>query len=208
MSRPRLSSRMARVLALAGTLVVLLAASRSWVVVDDADPVLGRTSTSLTGGDLSSAVVALALAALAALLVSLLAGRWVSRVGALVVTAAGLAVGVVVGQLLANPAQAVAAARDAAVQGGSTSAQGLAVSPWPWVALVGAAGVAIGGGALLVLPSGSPAPRRPARSVRSVGDGSPDGEDGSPDGEGGGVPPRPRAEDDWDRLSRGEDPTT
>lgn len=126
-------------LALAGALVLVASASRTWVsgTVDDA--VLGASRVSATGSQLAPGLVAIALAGAAAALAAITSGRLVRRISIVVLGVAALGAGGLVVAVLADPA-----GRLGGVAARSTGRTGsvethASTGAWPWLALAGAA---------------------------------------------------------------------
>ena len=180
-------------LCLAGSLLVLLTASRTWVeVVVLRGAVLPETTVAVSGVDLVSglrAIAAVGLAGVLALLATRRAGRLL--VGVLL-AACGAAVVVLVVRLLGRlEREAVLTGPVLALSPVGVRADA-AATPWPWLCLVG--GLLLAAAGVLVAVRGrrwaemsrrydAPAARPPASSA-----------------EGG-----ERAA--WEALDRGEDPT-
>jgi uncharacterized membrane protein (TIGR02234 family) len=125
-------------LALAGALVLVASASRTWVsgTVDDA--VLGASRVSGTGSQLAPGLVAIALAGAAAALAATTSGRLVRRLTIVVLGLAALGAGGLVVAVLGDPAGRLGdvAARSTGRTGSvETHAS---TGPWPWLALAGA----------------------------------------------------------------------
>lgn len=175
-----------------GALTVLLAAGRPWVLGAAQDPVLGRSTLSLSGGELGRAASAGALLALAGVLAGLLAGnraRWPACLGLLV---GGGVAAWQAGTVLADPGGA--ATRSGAtgdLSGVLLQVTDPSVTLWPVVTLLGAVVVAGAGVALLL----------PRRARPADGPASPETGPSASDGRGR------RVSEEWDRLDRGEDPT-
>lgn len=179
---------------LAGTLVLLLAASRDWAVAavsadDPRGPGLALTLRA-TGREAAPAVVALALAAAAAGLAAALTGRHVVRLLGAVGVVAAVGGAAAAAGVARDPGAAVA---DAAVRFGvdpATAAASAQVTAWGWVGLA-AWGVPLVAALMTV-----------SRGHRWRPRGT---EDRRPAGVGGSA--SPSAAVVWEALSRGEDPT-
>lgn len=174
--------------------IVLLAAGRAEWITGTVDGVAGPVFASAIGTDAAPGLAGLALVAMAAAVAATTSGRiarWFSVI-ALVAVAAGV---------IALSLRAVLSAADvlgsvAAAQSGGTGSLEAAASAnaWPWISmaaalvlLVAAVGAAVGGrrwGAL------------GGRYERPAGD---DSEIGGARGE--------RVDSDWDRVTRGDDPS-
>lgn len=207
-----------------------------WVRGTVDDPVLGHRAASAIGQVAAPAALPLGLLALAAVVVAAVTGRVGRVVAGLLAAAAGLgsawfAVGVL------RDADAVLARTVAGSVGrsGVAPVSGVTLTVWPWLALLGGVLVALGGFVIVRGgPRWSGANARyesPARSVSAGSAGANDAPTAEPavepaDGVSSGSPgstgdparppeppvqpqpePRRRAVQDWDSLSRGEDPT-
>lgn len=171
--------------AVAAAVVLLASGARTWVTGTVRDSVLANSSVSVSGREAAAGVLAAALVAAAAALAAVTGGRIVRWVGAGALTAAGALVCVLTVPVLADAAAVVG--RRAATETGRTGAVDATGDPTAWavVALVAGGVLALAGGAALVSVrrwSGL-SNRYEAPTSRTVD------------------------ESDWDRLSRGEDPT-
>lgn len=178
--------------ALAGGLLLLLAAGRRWFSVT-ATGAVPQPPVHLSGRTLEPGTAALAFVALAGA-GALLAARGLLRRGVgllLVVVGAGAATLVLRGGLLPGAAgRALTSADDTLVGSGAAHASG---TPWPLLALVACA-LVLAAGALTVLRSARwdtlgaryDAPTAPARAAEET---------------------TPSSRGTWDALDRGEDPT-
>lgn len=176
----------------AAVVTLLASGARTWVNGRVSDPVLAETAVSVSGSDAAAGVVATALVGAAAVLAALTGGRVVRWIGAGALMLAGVLVVVLVLQVLLDPEAAVG--RQAAELTGRTGSIDATGEPTFWVFL------SLLAGAVLILTGGAS-----LLSVRSWGGLSSRYE---PPGEEPGPSPRAtEAESDWDRLSRGEDPT-
>lgn len=199
----RLASRRGVVLLLllAGGLLVL-AAGRTWTIAVVPD-VPGTPAVSVSGREAAPGAVAAALVVLAAAVSLTIAGRVALRVAGVLLLVGGAAV----------TAASVAALRDprAVLAGPAAAASGITdatlsavdVTAWPVLSAAGGVVVVLGASAVLGLAGRWTPPRRFGRA------------DVVPPGEGPrGTAPAPptserdRAMDDWDALSRGDDPTS
>jgi len=182
-------------------LVLLLAATRTWLTGRSAEPLLGGGAVSATGAQVAPGVVALTLVCLVALVTTLTGGRAVRRLSTLVLVLAAVGAAVLTVVPLTRPEETlgrVAAAGLGRTGVVSTSAD---VSAWAWTALVWAV--------LLVLAAllAAVAARRwsglssrfdaPADQSAATGGGEP-----SAAATGKGI--RHTA---WDDLTEGRDPT-
>lgn len=173
-------------------ILVLAAGARTWVHGTVSDAVLADSRVSVTGSQASSGVVATALVAAAALLAALTGGRIVRWIGGVVLTLAGLMIAGMAVRVLLDPESVVGA--QAAQRTGRTGSVEATGSTTVWVVLVVLAGVALVVCGLAALVS-----------ARSWGGLSSRYE--SPAVEADRTERATPAESDWERLSRGEDPT-
>jgi uncharacterized membrane protein (TIGR02234 family) len=219
-------------LALLAGLLGLLAASRTWVTADVSDALAGRLHLRLSGRQVAPVVPAVSVVLLAAGVSVLLARRIGRVVTGLVLVLAGSACAAAAFSAIRAPRGAVAAevgrATGRSGAGSVGSGASVAVSPWPWLAVV--AGVAaVVAGALVVLgarrwaapsdrfeaPAGAPAssagssgaPASDAASTAAPAQApsGPESPGERPECEAAGDAAEPA--DAWDALSRGEDPT-
>ena len=177
--------------AIAGA-AVLFAAGRRWVhyvVVGG-----GQVTGGPTGHDVAAGTSALGLVLLAAVVALPATRRWLRRVVAFVVLAAGAGTIALSAYVLADPASAASGSRHVGVFSFSSDpALRLRATGWPWVDVCAGALAVIAGGFALVRSGGWPAMgrryesgARPAQpSSRSASDSS----------------------SMWDRLDEGDDPT-
>ena len=203
-------------LALVAGLLGLLAASRTWVTADVTDALAGRLHLRLTGRQVAPVVPAVSVVLLAAGVAALLARRLGRAVTGLVLVLGGAACAAAALSAVRAPqgAVAVAVARATGRSGGGASAPGasLAVSAWPWLAVVAGAAAVVAGAFVVVgarrwaepserfeAPAGAPA-EAPSQVESQV-----ESRSKRPEGGGGGADAEPA--DAWDALSRGEDPT-
>lgn len=192
-----------------GAALMLLAVSRPWAhaVVDD--PLAGRLSVEATGRQAAPVVAAVALVALAGA-VALLTLRTVGRVVAgLLLVLSGAAAAAAAVAVERTPSDALRS-----VIAGATGRSGEALpvahqTAWPWVAVVGAVLVLVGGAAGVARArtwSGdaglSGRYDSPVRATAPTSGGRADEPQGPDERSAGSDVPDP-----WDRLSRGEDPT-
>lgn len=223
-------------LALLGAALLAVSTMPVWVTGAVRDPVLGVRELTVLGRAAAPAAMGLGLVGLAAAAVAGMSGGFARIVAGVLLTGAGLGAGALTIRVLLDPDGALAAGASAALgrAAGQGSAQA-AATPWPWLALLGAAVTTVAGVLVLLCARawaragardvGAAAPPGRAETARAEtaraarGTGSEPDADRSvpsqPDREGGagrGVrasrPARPRTcADDWDSLSRGEDPT-
>ena len=181
--------RLAVLLCLVGSALVLLAASRTWLALTTpAQPPLPASVRRFTGADLVPGVRVLAVLGLAGVAALLAARRWGKVVVGFALAAAGVAVVVLDARVLADPAGAVD--RAAALRQEGISFVGTPhLGPWPGGCLAG--GVLLGVAGLLVVVRGRRWAELSARYER------PTGRAPAPVGDKGV----------WDALDRGEDPT-
>lgn len=197
---------------LAASGLALLAWTQVWVNVTVGQDGSARQSLAVSGSTAAPGVTALALAGLALAGALSIAGPVIRVVlGALEVL---LGASVVLSAVLAitDPAAASAGAvTDATGISGAASVvdavASAAVTPWPFVALF--AGVVMAGAGIGVLVTARrwPGPTSRYQAVRI--EAAEPGEATDADGHGAAGTPAPErdAVDDWDGLSRGEDPT-
>lgn len=173
------------VVILATASIVLISVSRQWVSGSLNDAVLGARPLHAAGSDIAPGATAAALVGLASAVAAATSGRVVRVVAACcALTAAVLGAAAII-SVLGDPGRALGRLAAAGTgRGGALEAQGQA-GTWAWVAL--AAMLVLGLGGLGVLVGGS---RWHGLSSRYEG----------------GAPAAGHASD-WDRLSRGEDPT-
>lgn len=167
-------------------LLLLLAASRTWVTGSIADAVLQQAKVTVGGSSAAPVVTAGALVGAAAVVALLTAGRVPRLIATVATSLAGVLALVGTLAVVRDPAGTVKAHAAASTgHTGDAVTQG-ALSIWPWVAVLGAillvaTGVqaAIGGRRWSGLSSKYDAPAARVRQTSA-----------------------------WDRLSAGEDPTT
>lgn len=183
----------------AGAVLAMLAGLRVWAAGTVVDPVLGRAVVTGSGTQLAAGALGASVIALAGLLAVTLAGR-TSRIVASVAVALAAGYGIsVAGSVVADPARALAAAAGTAVGRAGVAAVDATATVWPWVAVVGL--VTAGGCALVALGVGHRWPRPGIRYDSPVE--RPSGSDARRAATAAAA----ASESDWDRLSRGEDPT-
>ncbi len=173
---------------------VLFAAGRRWVhyvVVGG-----GHATGGPTGHDVAGGTSALGLVLLAAVVALPATRRWLRRVVALIVVAAGAGAIALAADVLADPTAAAHGSDYVGVFSFSADPTlRLRATGWPWVDIC-AGGVALAAGTLALVRSGSwPAMGRRyesgGRSARSARPGQPSSD----------------ASAMWDRLDEGDDPT-
>jgi uncharacterized membrane protein (TIGR02234 family) len=190
--------------AIVGAGLVLLSWSQTWfelVLTADSAAPTGGAVIEVAGQVASPALAALALAGLALAGALAIAGPGIRIVlGVLAVVLGGsvlLAAGVTLGDPVAAVAPAVAGATG--VTGDAPTAslvQSATATLWPVAAIAG--GVLVAASGVLVLATGTawPVSARRYRAVRFAADDATGAASGTD-----------RAIDDWDELSRGDDPT-
>lgn len=183
--------RLAVLLCLVGSALVLLAASRTWLaLMTPAQPPLPASVRRFAGSDLVPGVRVLAVLGLAGVAALLAARRWGKIAVGFALAAAGAAVVVLDARVLADPAGAVT--RAASLRQEGISFVGTPhLGPWPLGCLAG--GVLLGVAGLLVVVRGRRWAALSARYERPAGR----AEVAAPVGDKGV----------WDALDRGEDPT-
>lgn len=166
-------------LVLAGAALVIAAGMLVWIS-GQAQDVAGATASTAKGSQVAPGLVPLALAAGAGGFAFTLVDRWARRGVALIVIALGVALAAGTAGIVLTPPTGLTD------QGAAVRLDAVHLSPTgPALAAVGALLVALGG--MVALVSGGRWPRRAARQATG---------------------PRPAAEiSEWERLSRGEDPT-
>ncbi len=189
--------RTALLITLAGAAITGLAAAQPWAAGTIVDPILGRQEITATGSAAAPAAMLLAVVAVAGVLAALLGGRVMRIVSGLAVVAAGLAVLLVAINIARDPAAALASLPGTATMGRvGIRPDDAAATLWPWLAAAGGALVASAG--MLVVRGGPRWGTRATRFERA----SALGDAGQPRASG-----RANAVEDWERLSRDEDPT-
>lgn len=185
--------------------LALLSWTQVWIFADVATSGSAVEHLEVTGSTASPALTALALAGLALGGALTIAGPVIRVVLGLLEVLLGFSV--FLGAVLAvtDPAGASAAAVTAATGiAGKESIDVAVVNPtvtaWPFVALTAAVIMALLGAAIVVTARRWPGPTTRYQSVRL----EPEHHAGAPDA--AGQAPRD-AVDDWDELSRGDDPT-
>ncbi len=171
------------------SLVLLLAATRTWVTGRSTDPVLGQATVAATGAQAAPGVAALGAVALVAVVAVLTGGRRIRRVSSVLLVLAALAATLLTAAVVADPTAALG--RLAAGGLGRTGSVDTtaARTAWPWVALL--AGVAL----------------TAASVVATVAVGRWQGLSSRFETPAGGVDRRGARRTAWDDLSEGHDPT-
>lgn len=176
--------------ALLGTLVLLVAAQRTWVSGSWTDPVLGPTAVTATGSQVGGTLTAGALLGGAAVLAGLVGTRPVRLVAGVCLAGGAVLTGLPAVRALTTPEavleRVASEAPGSATVGGQTV--DAATTAWPWVGLAAA---------LVVLSSAALCLLRWWRERSAVA---------TPTVREGSARPAPRT-DPWDELTRGEDPT-
>lgn len=173
-------------------LVVLASGARPWVHGQVSDPVLSTSAVTVNGSDAAAGAVAAALVALAGMLAAVTGGRIVRWIGALAMIAGGVLVTTLAARVLIWPQDAVG--RQAATRTGRTGSIAATGEVTWWVPSVLTAGVALtilGIATVLAVRSWSGLTSRYDAPTETTQD----------------SPRATAAESDWDRLSKGEDPT-
>ncbi|WP_018155738.1 Trp biosynthesis-associated membrane protein [Demetria terragena] len=173
-------------------LVMLASGARTWVTGRVDDPVLSQTAVSVAGSDAASGVLATALVGAAAALAAVTGGRVVRWIGAVSLTASGILGVALTVPALMDPESIVS--QHAAAQTGRTGSVDAVAAPtfWVYLSLLAAAVLVLAGGAAIMSVR-----RWPGLTSRYEAPAS-----------GGSTSARAtEQESDWDRLSRGEDPT-
>lgn len=189
---------------LVGGAVAVAAASRPWVEVsglaDAQDAVLLPVlEGSRSGAEVAPLVTASALVALAAAGALAVSGRVLRLVALVLAVAAGAAGSAATVALLGDPRDAASGAfADATgISGGTGDGVVAELTAWPWIALVGT---------LLVLVA-AVAGLAQARSWKEVTRFEAPAPTRNGAGEDGAAEEQARPGDDWDALTRDEDPT-
>jgi hypothetical protein len=209
----RLRSRGAVVALAAGLAVLLLAVgTRTWLTAQVADPLAGAGHVDVSGGRAAPLVPALALVALAAGGALTIARRIGQVIVLTALALAGAGAALAAGRVLTDPVSAarpaVAEATGLTTASVTASTASVAMSAWPVVAVVLAALIV----AVAVLGwtarGGWQVGRRFERAA-AQGEAAADDADPAAPPAGGteGSTPATTA-DDWDALSRGDDPTS
>ncbi|WP_353827646.1 Trp biosynthesis-associated membrane protein [Agromyces sp. SYSU T0242] len=195
--------KLAAILAiLLGSGLALLAWSQAWyaVALVPGSAASGSGSLEVSGQAASPALSALALAGLALAGALTIAGPVIRIVLGVLAAVLGGCIVLAASISLADPVAAVsgAVADATGVAGAASTAElvdDLASSGWPVVALIGGVLVALAGVGVITTAGAWPTSRRYGGGVRM-----------QPDDRGASAP-SDRAVDDWDDLTRGDDPT-
>ncbi|MDO8144980.1 MULTISPECIES: Trp biosynthesis-associated membrane protein [unclassified Isoptericola] len=171
-----------------------------WLRTTVATALQPEVTVEVAGTSAAPVVSAAAFVTVACALATTLAGRVARRVALVVAVLAGLAVVGGTAAVLRDPVgPAVTAAADAA--GVTELTAPVSLTPWPWLAVVAGAGIAVV--AVLGLVGAGSWPATGGRHERA----------GGPVATAGGEEPRTDddaadAQADWDALSRGTDPSS
>ncbi len=195
------SKRMVLVLVLVSASVILASGSREWVSGSVGDAALGATVLHGKGSEIAPGALAAALVGMASAVAATTAGTVVRIIAACSALVAGLLGAGVIISVLADPDRALGGlAASGTGRSGTVAAHGL-VGIWAWVGLTAMLVMGLGGVGALV---GS----RRWDGLSSRYDAPVTGKTSPPDaGSDAGVEQPPGRESDWDRISRGEDPT-
>ncbi len=185
-----LTKRLTFLVLVVPSLVLILAATRTWVTGRSADPVLGGATIEVAGSQAAPGVLALGAVALAGTVALLTAGPRLRRVSAVIIALAAAGATVLTLLVVLDPSGALGTA--AAERVGQTGRVGTVamLTFWVWPGLLAGALVTVVG--VLVVPASGRWEGLSSRFDR------PDA--GSADARG----VRRSA---WDELSEGEDPT-
>lgn len=170
-----------------GAIVVLLSSSPTWLRVSLRD---SSGQVRLTGRDVASAAVPLALVSAAGLIALLLVRTWARRLLAVVIAAAGVGIGIAAGAVISDPAASARHESKVRVAGQLAKA---AVTTAPYLCVAGAVLVVAGALTAGITCGGWPAPARRFERESAAAAGL--------------NAPRGRPTDTWDALEKGEDPT-
>jgi uncharacterized membrane protein (TIGR02234 family) len=185
--------------------IALLSWTQAWILADVVTSGSAREHLEVTGSTASPALTALALAGIALGGALTIAGPVIRVVLGLLEILLGFSVFLGAFLAVTDPAGASAAAVTAATGiSGTESIEAAVIDPtvtaWPFVALAAAVAMALVGVAIIVTARRWPGPTTRYQAVRL--------EPARPAGavDTAEAPPRD-AVDDWDELSRGDDPT-
>ncbi len=211
-----------------GAALVAVAALPPWVQGRIDDPVLGHRAAEAAGQAVAPAILAWALVALAAVVVAAVTGRVGRVVAGLLTLAAGLASAWSAFAVLRDPSAALARSVSGSVgRTGAAAVSEVGLTAWPWVALVGGVLTALGGVGIVAgarrwgagnARYENPAQATPEDKARAASAGGSESAPGTGQAAPGARPTpaqadaearatRRRAVQDWDALSRGDDPT-
>lgn len=198
-------------LVLASSALALLAWSQTWISAGVLQSGTATKTLEVTGSTAAPGLTALALAGLALAGALSIAGPVIRIVLGLLEILVGFSVGLSAALAIGDPAAASAALVTAAtgIAGKDSVTDGVVASvstPWPYLALV--AGILMSAAGVLIWATARRWPRPGARyqSVRFEA-----ADAAAPTGQTPAVSsadPSSDAVDDWDGLTRGEDPTT
>jgi uncharacterized membrane protein (TIGR02234 family) len=116
--------------------VLLLAATRTWLSGRSAEPLLGGGAVSATGSQVAPGVVALGLVCLVALGTTLTSGPAVRRVSTVALVLAAVGAVALTALPLTRPTEALGRVAAAGLGRTGVVATSAEVSPWAWTALV------------------------------------------------------------------------
>ena len=174
--------------------IVLLAAGRADWITGTVDGVAGPVRASAVGTDAAPGLAGLALVAMAAAVAATTSGRVARIVSILAMGLVGIGViALYVRAVLKAPTVILTVAAAESGSTGTLEATGYATA-WPWVAVAGAALLLVAAGGAVV---GSR--RWGALGGRYESPARDDGQVGGDRGE--------RVDSDWDRVTRGDDPS-
>jgi len=194
------SKRTVLIVVMLSASVILISGSREWVSGSLGDAVVGASTLHGKGSDLAPGALAAALVGMASAVAAATSGRFVRVIASCAAVFAAVLGAAVVISILADPGASLGKLAAAGTGRSGTVAADGRVGGWAWVALAATLIMGLGGLAALVggsrwhgLSSAYDAPvadqpdqatRLGSKSARSRG-----------------------PESEWDRLSRGEDPT-
>lgn len=197
-------------LVLAASALALLAWTQVWITAGAPQPGTAPKTLEVTGSTAAPGLTALALAGVALAGALTIAGPVIRVVLGLLEILLGFSVGLAAALALGDPAGASAALITAAtgIAGTESVTDGVVASvsaPWPYVALVAGVAMAAAGLAILVTARRWPGPGTRYQAVRfEAADAAAPAGHAVADRAGD---PSSDAVDDWDGLTRGEDPT-
>lgn len=181
------SKRTVFVVAALGVVLLVVAGTRTWVTGDLNDAVLQHAQVTVTGSKAAPACLGAAFVGAAATIAALTTGRIARWISAVLVLLAGLLALVGALWVVQDPSGAVQSRAASATGHTGHVAASAALTIWPWVGVLGAVLLTIGG-ACCVLGV------RRWSGLSSSYD--------APTGK------REKVVSDWDRLSAGDDPTS
>ncbi|TFC15412.1 hypothetical protein E3O19_09935 [Cryobacterium algoritolerans] len=193
-------------LVLATSGLALLAWSQVWITADALQPGAAPKTLEVTGSTAAPGLTALALAGVALAGALTIAGPVIRVVLGLLEILLGFSVGLAAALALGDPARASAALVTAAtgIAGKESVTDGVVASvstPWPYLALVAGFAMAAAGALILVTARRWPGTGSRYQAVRF------EAADAAAHSSGTSNDPSSDAVDDWDGLTRGEDPT-